>query len=38
MSAVAVAAFVGGVIVFGLGYLLNRIGRNTRNDAISASR
>jgi divalent metal cation (Fe/Co/Zn/Cd) transporter len=38
MSAVAVAAFVGGVIVFGLGYLLNRVGRNTRNDAISASR
>lgn len=35
MSALAVAAFVGGVVVFGLGYLLNRIGRNNRNGVLT---
>jgi uncharacterized membrane protein YcjF (UPF0283 family) len=38
MSALAVAAFLGGVILFGLGYLLNRFGRGTRNDALTANR
>jgi hypothetical protein len=38
MSALAVATFVGGVILFGLGYLLNRIGRSTRNSALTANR
>ncbi|HEV2018675.1 MAG TPA: hypothetical protein VGQ98_10260 [Gemmatimonadaceae bacterium] len=38
MSALAVATFVGGVILFGLGYLLNRIGRSTRNGALTANR
>jgi hypothetical protein len=38
MSGLAVATFVGGVIVFGLGYLLNRIGRSARNSALTANR
>jgi hypothetical protein len=38
MSALAVATFVIGVILFGLGYLLNRIGRSTRNGTITANR
>jgi hypothetical protein len=38
MSALAVATFVGGVILFGLGYLLNRIGRSIRNGALTADR
>jgi apolipoprotein N-acyltransferase len=38
MSALAVASFVGGVIVFGLGYLLNRIGRSNQNPAITTNR
>jgi predicted DNA repair protein MutK len=38
MSALAVATFVGGVILFGLGYLLNRIGRGTRNSALTTNR
>jgi hypothetical protein len=38
MSALAVASFVGGVIVFGLGYLLNRIGRSSRNGALTTNR
>jgi divalent metal cation (Fe/Co/Zn/Cd) transporter len=38
MSALAVAAFLAGVILFGLGYLLNRVGRSTRNGALPANR
>jgi predicted DNA repair protein MutK len=38
MSGLSVAAFLGGVILFGLGYLLNRIGRSTRNGALTADR
>ncbi len=38
MSALAVATFLGGVILFGLGYILNRIGRSTRNGALTADR
>ena len=38
MSALAVATFVGGVILFGLGYLLNRVGRSIRNGALTADR
>lgn len=38
MSAVAVTTFVGGVLVFGLGYLLNRIGRSAGNSALTPTR
>jgi hypothetical protein len=38
MSALAVATFMGGVVVFGLGYLLNRIGRSTGNSAPTTNR
>jgi hypothetical protein len=38
MSGLSVAAFLGGVILFGLGYLLNRIGRSTRNGALTTDR
>jgi hypothetical protein len=38
MSALAVATFMAGVVLFGLGYLLNRFGRNTRNRAVTANR
>lgn len=38
MSALAVATFVGGIVVFGLGYLLNRIGRSTGNSALTTNR
>jgi hypothetical protein len=38
MSSLAVATFVGGVVVFGLGYLLNRIGRSAGNSTPTASR
>ena len=38
MSALAVGSFVGGVVLFGLGYLLNRIGRSTRNSALTPDR
>ena len=38
MSALAVATFLGGVIVFGIGYLLNRIGRSARDGAVTADR
>ena len=36
MSALAAGALVVGLIVFGLGYLLNRIGRSSRNGAVVA--
>jgi hypothetical protein len=38
MSALAVATFMGGVVVFGLGYLLNRIGHSTGNSAATTNR
>ena len=38
MSALAVATFVGGVVVFGLGYLLNRIGRGNQNSVLTTNR
>ena len=38
MSALAAGTLVVGLIVFGLGYLLNRIGRSGRNGAIAADR
>ena len=38
MSALAAAAFVGGVVIFGLGYLLNRVGRSARNSTPSPNR
>ena len=37
MNLLTVATFVGGVILFGLGYLLNRIGRSTRNEAVATN-
>jgi hypothetical protein len=33
-----VATFVVGIVLFGLGYLLNRIGRGSRSDAATTSR
>jgi apolipoprotein N-acyltransferase len=38
MSALAVATFVGGVVLFGLGYLLNRGRRSTRNSTLTVDR
>jgi hypothetical protein len=38
MNLLTVATFVAGVILFGLGYLLNRVGRSTRNGSLSAER
>jgi len=38
MSALAVASFVAGAVLFGLGFLLNRIGRSTRDGALSTNR
>lgn len=38
MNLLTVATFVVGVVLFGLGYLLNRIGRSSRNDAVTTSR
>ncbi len=38
MSALGLAALVAGVTLFALGYLLNRVGRSTRNDSLSAER
>jgi hypothetical protein len=35
MSGVSVAAFLGGIILFGVGYLLNRIGRSPRNGPLT---
>jgi hypothetical protein len=37
MNRLTVATFVVGVILFGFGYLLNRVGRSTRNDAVTTS-
>lgn len=38
MSALAAAAFVAGAILFGLGFLLNRFGRSTRDGALGTNR
>lgn len=38
MNLLTVATFVVGVVLFALGYLLNRIGRTGRNDAVTAER
>jgi hypothetical protein len=38
MNLLTVATFVVGVVLFGLGYLLNRVGRGTRNDAVTTTR
>jgi len=38
MNLMTVAAFVVGVVLFGLGYLLNRVGRANQNDAVTTSR
>jgi len=38
MNLLTVATFVVGVVLFGLGYLLNRVGRSTRNDAVTTTR
>jgi uncharacterized membrane protein YcjF (UPF0283 family) len=38
MSALAAATLVVGLVVFGLGYLLNRIGRSSRNGAFTTDR
>lgn len=38
MTALAVVSLVAGVVLFGLGFLLNRIGRGGRSDALSPNR
>jgi membrane-bound ClpP family serine protease len=38
MNLLTVATFVVGVILFGLGYLLNRVGRSTRTEAAATNR
>ena len=38
MNLLTVVTFVVGVVLFGLGYLLNRIGRSTRNDELTTGR
>jgi hypothetical protein len=38
MNLLMVATFVVGIVLFGLGYLLNRIGRGSRSDAATTSR
>jgi hypothetical protein len=38
MTLLTVATFVLGVVLFGLGYLLNRVGRPNQNDAVTSSR
>ena len=38
MNLLTVATFVVGVVLFGLGYLLNRVGRGSRSDAVTTSR
>jgi hypothetical protein len=37
MNLLTVATFVVGVVLFGLGYLLSRVGRGTRNGALPAN-
>jgi hypothetical protein len=38
MSALGTASLVGGAVLFGLGFLLNRIGRGTRDGSLSTNR
>jgi ABC-type transport system involved in multi-copper enzyme maturation permease subunit len=38
MSALAVSSLVAGAVLFGLGFLLNRIGRSTRDGALGTNR
>ena len=38
MNLLTVATFVVGVVLFSLGYLLNRVGRSARNEAVTTSR
>lgn len=38
MTTLAIVSLVGGAVLFGLGFLLNRIGRGARNDALSPNR
>jgi apolipoprotein N-acyltransferase len=38
MNLLTVATLALGVILFGLGYLLNRVGRPNQNDAVTTSR
>jgi uncharacterized membrane protein YcjF (UPF0283 family) len=38
MSALGVATFVAGVVLFGLGFLLNKIGRSSRGNGLTANR
>jgi membrane-bound ClpP family serine protease len=38
MNLVTVATFVVGVVLFGLGYLLARVGRSTRSEEVTTTR
>ncbi len=38
MNLLTVAAFVVGLVLFALGFLLNRVGRSARNDSLNAER
>jgi apolipoprotein N-acyltransferase len=38
MNLLTVATLVVGVVLFGLGYLLNRVGRGSRNDGVTTTR
>ena len=38
MSALALASLVAGAVLFGLGFLLNRFGRSTRDGALNTNR
>lgn len=38
MNLLTVATFAVGAILFALGFLLNRVGRSSRNDSVSAER
>ncbi|MEA2764990.1 MAG: hypothetical protein QOK07_1394 [Gemmatimonadaceae bacterium] len=38
MSALGVLTLVAGLVLFALGYFLNRVGRTTRDDSLSAGR
>ena len=38
MSGLAVVTFVGGAVLFGIGYLLKRMGRGARNGGLTPSR
>jgi hypothetical protein len=38
MNALGAGSLVGGAVLFGLGFLLNRIGRGTRDGSLSTNR